>query len=48
MITALEIVGGLMLTCTLATALGVLTAFELGRMITASEERRVRASAHHA
>jgi hypothetical protein len=40
MVVALEIVAGLVLTGTLVTALGVLAAFELGRMVTRDEEQR--------
>ena len=40
MITALEIVTGLLLTGTLATALTVLGAWQLGRMVSRDEEQR--------
>jgi len=40
MVIALEIAAGLVLTATVVTALGVLAAFELGRMVTRDEEQR--------
>ena len=40
MITALEVVTGLLLTGTLATALTVLGAWQLGRMMSRDEEQR--------
>ena len=40
MITALEIVTGLLLTGTFATALTILGAWQLGRMVSRDEEQR--------
>ena len=40
MIVALELVGGLILTGAVVTALNVLAASELGRMITRDDEQR--------
>ena len=37
---ALTVTAGLVLTATVVTALGVLAAFELGRMVTRDEEQR--------